>query len=162
MTRTTNTIKEERIFDFPMTDADVLDRVSEINDLRSKENILENQKKSVAGEIKTITAKANQIFSNIANREEPREVECDVKFDYEERMVYVTYDEEELSRRKMTNWEYETRPADIYPKIEETEVSTGERAEEIAEKAANMTVVSADVNAFSEAQTETAVEGLSV
>lgn len=159
-----------------MTNIDVLARVDEVNDLRSQQDRLEAKKSLIQKEIKTLAADQNHKLHCISRREEPREVECDVVFDYEARTVETTFEGEVMSSRKMSEWEFSSRPVDIYPethktKIEGNEPTDGEgmtlaeaveKAGEIAEKEAAMIAPSANVNAHSEAKNETAVEGLNV
>jgi hypothetical protein len=160
-----------------MTDQDVLDRVDEVNKLKGQEADLERKKKLIQQEIKSIQTEIEQKFNNIARREEDREVECDVSFNYDTKEVTVTFLGEVMESRRMSEWEFSTRPEDIFPETKKSKVSKETskainhessladavaRADEIAQKEKNNQVPSGDVKAFSEAKTETAVEGLNV
>ena len=164
--RTSITHKEDQTFTFPMTDPDVLTRVDEVNELISQETSLSAKKQLIQKEINTLKADANHKLQCIARREEPREVECMVVFDYEGRTVETTYEGEIMNSRKLSEWEFSSRPVDIYPEIDKTKVegvTLGEavdRAGEIAEKVSNIVSPSANVNVGSEAKTETMAEGL--
>nr|MCH9665916.1 hypothetical protein [Gammaproteobacteria bacterium] len=96
-------------------------------------------------------------------RIEPRKVECDVIFDYADKLVHTEYEGTRMDSRKMSSWEFDERPGDILPKKEEesderTELDKAmEREEEIAEKTENMEAVSANVKETTEAKKESSV-----
>lgn len=171
--RKTITRNEKKVFTFPMTDQDVLNRVDEVNELKSQESSLERKKKIIQQEMKSLSTEAEEKLNCISRREEPREVDCDIVLNYELKTVETLYQGEVMESRKMNEWEYTNRPEDIFPticksKVSEETVAKGtlaeaaERAEEIMEKEANIQAPSANVNLFSEAKTETIVEGLNV
>lgn len=152
-----------------MTDADVLERVDQVNVFRGTAEDLERKKKLIQQEVKSVTTEMDQMFENISRREEPREVECEVSYNYDMKMVDTSFNGEIMESRKMTDWEYSSRPEDIYPQMKKSKVTgqpdikSGEtpleaalnRADEIAEKEGNMVAKSENTKAFSEAKTET-------
>lgn len=163
--RTTVTSEELRTFTFPLTDADVLRIVGEVNELKSEEASLKRKKDLIHQEMKKTATKADQKLNDIAHREEEREVPCKVVYDYEKRVIDVTYDGQIMESRTMSNWEYDSRPSDVFPKTVEKKEKTEEpvktaieaameRADEIADKEAKNQTPSANVREFSEAKTE--------
>lgn len=170
--RTTVTHEKEKQFTFSMTDSDVLERVDEVNELKSQEQSLESKKRLISNEIKQKKSDIDFKLNCISRREEPRKVMCDVVYDYEKRTIEVLFDGSVMESKKMSDWEFEERPTDVYPethkyKVEEkaeegTAEAAVERAEEISDKVNQNQVPSANVNAYSEAKVETAIEGLNV
>lgn len=79
--RTAVTMQKEMTYAFPMTDEDILGRVKEVNVMRSSLTTLENKKKLLSQEIKSVETEMEQMLNNISRREEEREVQCDVCFE---------------------------------------------------------------------------------
>ena len=166
--RTSITKNELKVFTFPMTDNDILARVEDINKLREQSEDLERKKKLIQQEIKSLKEEMDQMFANISRKEEPREVECQIVLDYKDRVVSTLFEGEEMETSKMSEWQYSTRPEDIYPEIKKSKVEESEttetpieaalkRADEIKAKSENIVAPATNVNAFSEAKTETSV-----
>lgn len=170
--RTSITKIETLTLNFPMTDQDVIHAVDECNTLRSEEGSLDRKKKLIAQEIKKVQTKVTDRLENILNREEPREVECEINFDYAQKTVDTIFKGEIMESRRMSDWEYSTRPEDVYPTLKKDTVESNDkviptqieealdRAEEISKKESNIQTPSANVNAYSEAKKETILDGL--
>lgn len=123
----TSVIQEKELtYSFPMSDEDILARVRELNIMKANKINIENKKKLLASEIKSLQTEMEQMFNNISRREEEREVKCDVHFNYDIKTVEIMYKGQIMESRRMTDWEYSNRPADIYPEISKTKVKVPE------------------------------------
>jgi hypothetical protein len=177
--RTQATMQEEKTFYFKMNDQDVLKAVDEVNQITSDHSSLKNKKDTINAEMKKLTARSEERMSHVAARSEPRKVVCDIIFDYQSKVITTAFNGEEMESRRMTDYEYACRPTDVFPEVikstveevkteklndngmptlMETALEVAEqRAEEIARKEANNQFPASNINAFSEAKTETSV-----
>lgn len=127
----TSVIQEKELtYSFPMSDEDILARVRELNIMKANKINIENKKKLLASEIKSLQTEMEQMFNNISRREEEREVKCDVHFNYDIKTVEIMYKGQIMESRRMTDWEYSNRPADIYPEVSKTKVEAETKPEE--------------------------------
>ena len=152
--RTSIIQEKELTYSFPMTDEDILARVRELNIMKANKINIENKKKLLSSEIKSLQTEMEQMFNNISRREEEREVKCDVHFNYDIKTVEIMYKGQIMESRRMTDWEYSNRPADIYPEISKTKVEVPEETKAEVDQEGNKEECSNQVQASEEVATQ--------
>ena len=111
--------EEKKWVTFNLSDQEVLNKVNELSTVRSKIVDLEHQKKDAAdnfkGQIQGEQAKLNNLFQIISTKQERKEVDCIVEFDYEKKKVFTTHNDDVVEEREMSTSEFEDRPEHIFP-----------------------------------------------